>query len=390
LAEIPSEINTAHYVARIDPATGDLLSVKAKPSGRELLGGPANVLVAEKATRPTWYAAGDNLLLRPERPRLASSQDFPAALVASESDVAVTIEVGSVFHGGGASRRILRFNKNYPRIDFETELNDLPDQTVVVAEFPLADIPREIRRGVPFGFSHGAWPEPRAGLDGITAGILPAVRWSDYELPDGAGLALLDRGLPGREITGRTPVLFLYNAVEKYYGYPNPWLSGAGTHRLHYALAVRDTPWAETRIPRIAWEYNCPPITVPAATDTAAAGIRTSDNVIVEVMRRDGAYLELRLIESQGLPGEARVAIDLPHTSAALTDFNGERPQPLAAGPEYRFPVRPQQIVTLRLKTAPVPDITPLTDWTPLVPEPKRPALHAYHPEVVGHPPRGD
>ncbi|MEO0055422.1 MAG: hypothetical protein RLZZ50_1369 [Verrucomicrobiota bacterium] len=390
LAEIPSEINTAHYVARIDPATGDLLSVKAKPSGRELLGGPANVLVAEKATRPTWYAAGDNLLLRPERPRLASSQDFPATLVASETDVAVTIEVGSVFHGGGASRRILRFNKNYPRIDFETELNDLPDQTVVVAEFPLADIPREIRRGVPFGFSHGAWPEPRAGLDGITAGILPAVRWSDYELPDGAGLALLDRGLPGREITGRTPVLFLYNAVEKYYGYPNPWLSGAGTHRLHYALAVRDTPWAEARIPRIAWEFNCPPITVPAATDTAAAGIRTSDNVIVEVMRRDGAYLELRLIESQGLPGEARVAIDLPHTSAALTDFNGERPQPLAAGPEYRFPVRPQQIVTLRLKTAPVLDITPLTDWTPLVPEPKRPALHAYHPEVVGHPPRGD
>nr|MCU0793743.1 hypothetical protein [Opitutaceae bacterium] len=390
LAAVQSVIETDHYAARLDPATGDLVSLVTRPSGRELLGGPAHVLVAEKATRPEWYQAGDNLLLRPERPRLASSRDFPATLSASETDVAVIIEITSVFHGGGASRRVLRFNKHYPRIDFTTTLNDIPDETVVVAEFPLADTPREIRRGVPFGFSHGAWPEPRPDLDGITTGIQPAVRWSDYELPSGAGLALLDRGLPGREITGHTPVLFLYNAVEKYYGYPNAWLSGAGTHTFHYAVAVRDTPWAEARVPRLAWEYNCPPLPVPAAPRTASPGIRTSDNVIVEVTRREGAYIELRLIESQGLPGRAFVAIDLPHTAAALTDFNGERAQPLPAGHDYRFPVRPQQIITLRLRTAPVPEITPLTDWSPLVPEHKLAALHTYHPDVVGHPPRGD
>ncbi len=390
LPVVPAVIETDHYTARLDTATGDLVSLVARPSGRELLGGPANILVAEKATRPEWYQAGDNLLLRPERPRLASSRDFPATLAASETHVAVIVEITSVFHGGGASSRVICFNKHYPRIDFTATLNDLPDETVVVAEFPLADTPREIRRGVPFGFSHGAWPEPRPDLDGITAGIQPAVRWSDYELPSGAGLAILDCGLPGREITGRTPVIFLYNAVEKYYGYPNSWLSGSGTHQLHYALAVRDTPWAETHIPRLAWEYNCPPIPVPAAPLSDTPGIRTSDNLIVEVMRRDGSDLELRLIETRGVPGEAFVAVALPHRSAALTDFNGERAQPLHDGPEYRFPVRPQQIVTLRLRTEPVPEITPLTDWTPLVSEPKRPALRTYQPDVVGHPPRGD
>ncbi|HQE76852.1 MAG TPA: hypothetical protein PLK00_10530, partial [Candidatus Hydrogenedentes bacterium] len=63
---------------------------------------------------------------------------------------------------------------------------------------------------------------------------------------------------------------------------------------------------------------------------------------------------------------------------------------PLPGGPEYRFAIRPQQIVTVRLATgASVGMVTPLTDWTPLVPEHKRLALRAYDPAVKGHPPHG-
>jgi alpha-mannosidase len=393
LAEVPAVIETRYYTATIDPGSGDLLSLRAKPSGRELLGGRANVLVAEKGLRPTWYQAGDNLLLRPERPRLAASSDFGATVRAMETDVAVVVEVASTFFGGGPARRVVRFNKDYPRIDFETELEALPDETVVVSEFPLAAMPVEIRRGVPFGFSHGTWPEigMKPHLDGWTQGILPAVRWSDYELPGGGGLALLDRGLPGREITGQTPVLFLCSTVEKYYGYPNAWLSGKARQRFQYALAVRDTPWAQARIPRMAWEYNCPPIPVQAGCEPTPPTIRTSENLIVEVMRRDGADIELRLIECLGVAGAASVTVDLPHGSAALTDFHGNHVRPLVGGPGYEFPVRPQEIITMRLRTAAaVPAIEPLTDWSSLVPEQKRAALKAYLPDVVGHPPRGD
>ena len=391
LASVPSKIDTADYTARLDPATGHLLSLRAKPSGRELLGGPANVLVAEKATRPQWYAAGDGLNPRAERPRLATSADFPAIVRASETDIAVIVEITAPFQGGGVSIRRILFNKNYPRIDFETELNDLPDETVVLADFPLAEPPTEVRRGVPFGFSHAAWPEPRPGLDGIATGVLPAIRWSDYSLPSGAGLAILDRGVPARELTGQTAALLLCNTVEKYYGYPNAWLSGQGRHRFAYALAVRDTTWAEARIPRLAWEFNQPPLAVPAPAAATAPAIRTSPNLIVETLRRDGPFIELRLIETLGRSGEARVELDLPHETAALTDFNGDRARPLPAGPAYVFPVRPQQIVTLRLRTSlPADPVTPLTDWTPLVPEAKRPALHAYQPDVIGHPPRGE
>ena len=76
-------------------------------------------------------------------------------------------------------------------------------------------------------------------LPGFAKGITPAVRWSHYQMA-GAGVALLDQGLTGREITGNTPIIFLYNANDTYRGHPNSWLSGAGRHVLRYALVAHE------------------------------------------------------------------------------------------------------------------------------------------------------
>src|SRR5450631_4464373 len=80
------------------------------------------------------------------------------------------------------------FYQHNPRIDFETEVEDLPNLTVLVAEFPLAGNVDEVRRGIPFGFSHGAWAKPNPELHGWTKGIVPAVRWSHYALAGGGGV----------------------------------------------------------------------------------------------------------------------------------------------------------------------------------------------------------
>jgi alpha-L-rhamnosidase len=145
--------------------------------------------------------------------------------------------------------------------------------------------------------------------------------------------------------------------------------------------------WEKAQVARRAWEYNCP---VRVVTDCARGGqsrsfFTTSDNLIVEVVRREGDEIEMRLVECL-----ARVTIDLPHESAALTDLIGGNRQMLGEGPTYSFPVHPQQIVTMRLKTKEaVAAIRPLMDWTPLVPPQKRPALHQYLKTAIGHPPRG-
>jgi alpha-mannosidase len=377
---LPEVVETRFYSAKIDPATGALVSLRTKPSGREMLGGPANVVIAERHVGKG--DAGDRTDPRPNRPRLASSSDFKTTLTVTDGPLAVTVEARGAFYGGGPITRVTRFFKDYPRIEFETELNDIPNLTVVVAEFPLARAPAEIRRGIPFGFSRD---------DGLISGIVPAVRWSDYSSPGEGGVALLDRGVTGREINGRVPVIYLLNTSEDYYGFPNRWLGGKGRRRLEYALVAHDGDWAEARVPQLAWEYND---AVTVAPECRVAGPRsfaqTSDNVIVEALRRDGPDVEMRLVEALGQPGVARVRLDLPYEDAALTDLTGGHAQSLGRGPALEFPVRPQQIVTLRFRTArPVAEVEPLLEWDALVPPAKQAALHTYLKDKKGLPPRG-
>jgi len=395
--ELPQTIETKYYSLRIDPATGALVSLKLRSSGREMLGGPANVIVAERPLHMRPHDdPGDFMPARPDRTRLATSGDQPSKIIVRRGPLTTTVEVSGTFYGGGVIRRVLRFYHDHPRIDFETELNDIPNFTVVVAEFPLAEEVTEIRRGIPFGFSHGAWSKPNSELHGWTKGIVPAVRWIDYSLSSGGGFAIFDRGCSGREIDGQTPIIYVLNAEDKYNGYPNPWLSGQGRHVLQYAIAVREAPWPESRIPRMAWEYNRGPVMVAnTAPAQASSYLETSDNVVVEALRRESDHIELRLVEYLGLPGTVSVRLDLPHTEAALTDVMGRNKSVLpksvsSKSSNYQFPVRPQQIVTIHFKSDQKLQLpSPVTAWDPFVPDEKLPALHAYDPKLVGHPPFG-
>ncbi|MEO8663531.1 MAG: glycoside hydrolase family 38 C-terminal domain-containing protein, partial [Bryobacteraceae bacterium] len=385
---LPGVIKTKYYEVKIDPATGAIVS--AKVHGNEMLAGPANVLVAEKP-KSQHGDPGDFMLPRPERERLDSSNKHAQKIRVKEGPLATVVEVEGEFLGGGTAKRTMVFHKEYPRIDFSTELNDLPNLTVTVAEFPLAGEVTEVRRGIPYGFSHGAWAKPNADLHGWTKGIVPAVRWSHYALSGGGGAALLDRGVTGRELNGSTPILFLYNATDKYYGYPNEWLSGKGRHVLEYALVLHDGDWKDARIPQLAWEYNCPPVAAGnRGAQAAKSFLSTSDNVIVETMRRVDGDIEVRLVECKGYAGTAEVTLSLPHQAAAMTDLNGVHGKPMTGGPKYSFPVRAQQIVTLRFRTeGPAVETKLITQWDEMVPAAKLPMLRAYSKEK-GHPPKGN
>lgn len=391
LVDLPETVETQDFLVKIDPQTGAIASLKFRQSGRELLGGPANVVIAERPAKKEAYPA-DHMPPRPERVRLATSSGQPSKVRLWRGPVAYTLEVNGTFYGGGAIRRIVRFYHDFPRIDFETELNDIPDYTVVLAEFPLKDEVSEIRRGIPYGFSHGAWSKPDPDLPGWTQGIVPAIRWIDYGLAGGGGLSIFDRGATGREIDGSTPVIYLLNAENEYYGYPNSWLSGAGKHRISYALYPHEGPWSEVRVPHRAWEYNCQPIQLGnLGTKAPRSILETSNNVIVEAFRCEGKHIELRMVECLGSAGTASVRLMLPHNRAMLTDLAGRPCSELAKSETYNIQVKPQQIVTIHFETGSnLPEAEPITKWDRFVPQDKLPALHAYSPDLVGHPPSGN
>jgi hypothetical protein len=215
------------------------------------------------------------------------------------------------------------------------------------------------------------------------------VRWSDYALEAGGGIALLDRGLTSHELNGSTVPLALVNAQDYYRGLDNIMLAGQGVRTFEHAVWPHTAGWREAAILRRAWEYNTPLIVADGrGAASSAALLATSDNLIVEGMRRVEGDIELRLVEWAGRAGQAEVTLHLPHQDARLTDFMGEKAQPLAAAASgtYRFPVRPQQIVTLRFRTASaVPRAVAIRDWAPLVPRFKRQSLEVNEP-VKGYP----
>ena len=176
---------------------------------------------------------------KPKRTALASSSQFPPQISVTTGPLATIVDIRSRFHGGGELRRVVRFYQDSPRIDFVTETNDVPAGTDPLGGVPVG---RDDHRGPPRHsrtvFRTGPGPRQNPLLTGITAGIVPAIRYSDYALQRGGGVAMLDRGLPGRELVGNTPLLLLHNVCDAYalswkindreFNKPSVWMNAQG------------------------------------------------------------------------------------------------------------------------------------------------------------------
>jgi len=403
-AKLPETIETDYYSAQVDPATGALVSVKLKPSRREILGGPANVILAQlvdltlkpEGKGPIWQA--HFLPERAERKTVISSSGSKPQLHVSIGPLATILEMTCPFSGGDL-RRVIRFYRHSPRIDIIGETQDLPDRTIIAAEFPLKEDITEFRRGIPYGFAQTEWADLNAAGRGNNVGIIPVIRWSHYTLRGGGGVALLDRGVPGRELVDRTAIILLHNALDRYFWDTRTnWMSGKAKQSFEYALLAHDAAWGQARIPQQAWDYNAPPLVLEGANSQPGKSyLESSDNVLIEALRRTGDEIEIRLVETRGVAGNAEINVMLPHRGAALTNLLGKNPVPLSpassteqGGATYQFDIRPQQIVTLRLKTPhAVAPVEALRHYDSIMPEGKRLYTRTWkHPELKGHPPQ--
>jgi alpha-mannosidase len=312
--------------------------------------------------------------------------------------VATTLVARSGFIGASTLERRITLYQDDPRIDFETTVDLQSPDTLVTVDFPLAGPVVERTRGIPYGF---ATVDPRhvnrpldyflggdQKLYGFSDAIAPNVRWSDYGLEGGGGVALLDRGLPCHELNGDTVTLALVNAQSSYRGHKNRMLAGQGRRTFAYALFPHRGTFQQAGVPRRAMEFNTPVFAAPGrSAGTATRYLETSDNVIVEAMRRVGGDIEIRMVEATGARGEATLTLRLPHSDARRTNLMGEQARRVSgSGGTYRFAVKPQEIVTLRFRTtAAVPVPLAIRAWDELVPAAKRTALH-QHLELKGYP----
>ena len=386
--QLPDIIRTRFYEISIDPESGEISRITLPNSGKTILEGGGNIIVAEQD--PNQAYLHHQIPLKENRVETASTRNKKAEIRVEKGKLATFVEITTGLYGEGDVKQLITIYEDYPRVDFDLYLNDIPDRTMVSAEFPVLGGIKRIRRGIPYGFAEGSWPDPTEEHFSNVKGINPAIRWSDYQLDNGAAFALLDRGVTGREHFRDTVRLSLMVSSYKYFSYESNWLSGKGGHHFQYALVGYEGESMKNKIPQMAWEYNNPPIfgtsEQPILTDPFFS---SGDNIILHSCQRIGDEVELRFAECLGQAGHAVFHINLPAKEARLTNFLGEGEELIQKNPDFSVPLKPQQIITLRIKVPEsVTEIRPLCNWSPLVPESKREYLNSYNKSVVGHPPR--
>jgi len=210
--------------------------------------------------------------------------------------------------------------------------------------FPTG-VPRgRIRFSIPCGFL--TRPEGEYAAQG----------WVDYA-DQRKGLCLLNRGLPGANVTGGIMMLSLFRAVAMDSMDRRPWYEEGVEHHFEFALAPFDPRDPDYNPERLAARFNQPLRLLTAPAGCAAPDVPSLlslDGKGAELMglRQLGSDVELRLHESRGVRCQVTLATARDLIRCTRTDFRGA-PFPdqrlTFSGHEIRLQLRPFEIANLRL-----------------------------------------
>lgn len=229
---------------------------------------------------------------------------------------------------------------------FETRLVPTAKRWRLRVAFPTTISDGIIRRSIPGGFVRQ--PE----------GEYPAQDWMDYA--DGEkGLCLLNRGLPGNNVTDGTMFLSLFRAVAMESKDPQPWHEEGVEHVFEYALCPFGPKDRDYHPARLGIRFNQPIHYAHAGNN----GVTAPELGPLCAMKGAGAEwmsfgqgkngaTELRLYESEGQATEIELVFPGKIRQCHKTDFNGNvlnRKDVKIRGARVIVRLRPFEIVNLRL-----------------------------------------
>jgi Glycosyl hydrolases family 38 N-terminal domain len=392
----PWEVFSGGVRVQFDTATGDLTGLIGA-SGLNAIGGASNVIVIER--QPPHDQHQDYLSPPATRSEIVA-RDRAIGVKAWRSPLRTIVESESTMGNGRVLvvRRVSVFHDT-ERIDVDLSLSGVPDDSIVYVRFRLGGEIVQEMRGVPYGVVQRDLRAPTPYDDrflmhdhrtlGVHDAIAPAVRWSAHTDQRGYGIAVFDYGSPGREVVHNQMRLMLLAASAHYRGLPNTWLDASGTTRFRYTLAPIFTA-NQAALARNARDLNTPILRMSGAMPA----LLSSANFVIESVRREGRWLEVRGVEVAGEPSFAEIAAPWRHSSAERVDALGENRQRLraqggGAHRRYRFAVSPQEIVTLRFGLdRSVAAAPPLTTYRDLAPRRAADDMALRDHSLVGHPPQ--
>jgi alpha-mannosidase len=262
--------------------------------------------------------------------------------------------------GSGFFATRVRVYASIPRVEFRTTLVNNDERVRYRAAFPTSIAGGTITHEIPFG----AVERPE--------GEYPAQTWMDYgeSGPGGSrGLTLLNRGLPGNNVSGGVMMLSLLKctALKEGYGESGGFKLGVATemgyekgvrHEFHYALLPHAGDWRQARVWEQGHGFTTPLVPVKTSPHAGAlpkrhSWISVSDpRVVLSAVRRSGRGIVIRVYETTGAAvKDARITLSCGVREVVETDLVERNPRPLPgqAGREISLPLNGFQIRTIEV-----------------------------------------
>lgn len=201
-----------------------------------------------------------------------------------------------------AYEQLIRLHPKVRRIDLELNINFHGEHKRIRLCLPLNVKDGKIFHEVPYGVAERG------------EGEYPAQNWIDYSDKQ-YGVELINRGLPGNNVTKNVAFLTLLRSVDRVL-FDHPSGAGAlekGKHEFAYAICPHEGGWKEAKTFRTAMEFNNPLIAVktpchkgdlPKELGFISA---TPENIIVAAVKRANKNVILRFYETTGEKTNAKI-----------------------------------------------------------------------------------
>ena len=322
-------------------AGGDLARVYDKETGREVLDGRGNRLLAYADKPPNWDAWDIHQDYEKEGEEVPGAESIE---VVEAGPLRGAVRVERRFRGSHIVQTY-RLLSSSRRLDIETRAEWHERQVLLRALFPLAVRSHEAT----FETMYGAVKRPthrNTSWDEVRFEVC-AHRFADLSEP-GYGVALLNDGKYG--YSARDNVLGV--SLLRSPLYPDP-LADEGEHHFTFSLFPHPGGWTGAGVAREAFALNSPLVAVegdgvPEFGLVAARGVELALGSLKRA--EDGRGVILRLYEPHGARGEAilRFGFETARVQRAnlLEEPEGEVE---VRGGEVRLEVRPFEVITLRV-----------------------------------------
>jgi alpha-mannosidase len=336
----PNELENDFLRVRLDPKTGWIASLYDKTAGREVLGGPGNVLEAivdEPENMSAWELGLKGLAGK------AGETGATIELV-ERGPVRAVLRVKSRFRDSTFEQDLTLY-AGLPRLDCRMRLDWRERNIMIKAAFPIAAKTPAARFEIPYG----SIARPADGTE------VPALRWVDVAEASGEyGAALLNDSKYGFDVKGGVLRMSVIHGAT----YPDPE-ADRGRHELLYSLLPHRGDWKAAEVTRRGLELNSPliartPLVHAGALPVVHSFVRVGPpNVILSALKKEMGYSAygdvVRIYEIHGQRTDAKLEFPWP-VNAEEADLI-ERPtgKSLGSGTSIVVPLAPFEIKTLRI-----------------------------------------